>query len=105
MRLYGEAYQDGLIKAVFIRIYYYYYEPKDSLKLKSIETPHINDLFRLIINVMESKNEGYDLQDVDVKSLQSVMSRIPKKRKRVKKRSPNSNLYLDFDLGIIGCTS
>lgn len=94
--LYGEQYQDALIQAVFLRIYY---EPKDSLKQKSIDHPNINDMFRLIINVMDSKIEGVDLPDV--KSLQTVMSRIPNKINTLKRSSLKCRSFIVADLETI----
>lgn len=49
VKLYGEKYQDAVIKGVFIRIYY---DAKDSLKL--IDFPKISDMISQILNVMDS---------------------------------------------------
>lgn len=75
--LYGEIYQDALIKGVFINIYY---ESKESLK--SLDFPIISDLIGKIIKVMDSCIISGNLPEV--KSLMSVRSRIPFKISAIK---------------------
>ncbi|KAL3529529.1 hypothetical protein ACH5RR_008851 [Cinchona calisaya] len=77
VRLYGEKYQDAVIKGVFLNIYY---ESKDSLK--SLDCPNISDMIGKIIKVMDSDMISGNLPEV--KSLMYEKSRIPSKISAIK---------------------
>ncbi|KAJ8419534.1 hypothetical protein Cgig2_028425 [Carnegiea gigantea] len=79
VKLYGEQYQDAVIKGLFIRMYY---EKKDSPKLIDFSNDVSSDILTHIYQVMESEIANCEL--LDVKSLQHKQSRIPTKIKAIK---------------------
>lgn len=91
VRLYGEQYQDAVIKGVFIRIYY---EAKDSLT--SIAFPKISDMISQIINVMDSEIGSGELPEV--KSLLYKKSRIPTKISSIKSKTTECRPFIVADI-------
>lgn len=79
MRLYGDRYQDAVIKGVFLNIYY---ESKDSIK--SLDFPNISDsdMIGKIIKEMDSYIISANLPEA--KSLMYKQSRIPSKISAIK---------------------
>jgi len=75
VRLYGEKYEDAVIKGIFINIYY---ESNESIK--SLDFPNIpaSDMVERIINVMDT-NIISCCNLPEVKSLRYKQSRIPSK--------------------------
>ena len=96
VKLYGEQYQDAVIKGIFIRMYY---EKKDSPQLIDFPNDISSDILTHIYQVMESEMESCELPDV--KSLQYKESRIPTKIKAIKGKGTKCSSFIVADIETI----
>lgn len=97
VRYYADLYHDSSLRAIFLNIYY---EPTPECKAY-IPPPSAEDVLKLIVNVMESKREGVNTTEIDVKSLSSVMSRIPKKINKITKSQSKLDSFVVADIETI----